>query len=290
MIEHQPRRPWIKLWTQEYIHGTTRTELKPDERSLWTDFMALAGDSPKLGFICIAEDIPYTDEQLAKLLKVDVELLQRATNKMIQFNKIRRNGTGVIEIVNFWKYQPEFDRTEYQRKYMEKYRADKRASKTNSKSNTSKSNVSKTYDGKTPYKEERRGEGKRKENTNIDKPTTNEYIKPNSKENNINSCSNNKQQQNYFIIYEQNIGLLTQKICDELTMLEKEYPFEWFNEAVKEACKHNIRNLAYIQKILESWNTKGFKVDTRKKNKEVKQKTKTTEDVLSHEAKYDKEY
>lgn len=127
----QNRRPWVKLWTREYIHGTTRKELDPAERSLWIDFMALAGDSPQIGNVCIAEDIGYTDDQLCRLLNVDNELLTRAIHKMIDAQKIKRNGTGVIEIINFWKYQPHFDRDAYQREYM----AQKR------KSNTPKSNA-----------------------------------------------------------------------------------------------------------------------------------------------------
>lgn len=126
--EHQPRRPFVFLWTQEYIHGTTRQELLPDERSIFIDFFALAGDSPKLGFVCVAEDVGYTDEQLARLLKVDIELLQRAKTKMVECGKIKINdGTDIIEVLNFWKYQPKFDRTGYQRRYMQSYREQQKA-------------------------------------------------------------------------------------------------------------------------------------------------------------------
>jgi hypothetical protein len=127
--EHQPRRPWIWLWTQEYIHGSTRFELEPDERSVWTDFMALAGDSPVLGSICVSEKVPYTDQQLANVLNISTELLQRAKRKMLEYGKIRINGTGSIELINFWKYQPAFDRTGYQRKYMQNYRKQKKTQK-----------------------------------------------------------------------------------------------------------------------------------------------------------------
>jgi len=119
---HQARRPWIKLWTQAYLHGTTRQELKPDERSVWVDFMSLAGDSPVLGYICVAENVAYTDEQLAAILNISKELLIRAKSKMTEHGKIKENGSGIIEIVNFWKYQPQFDRNEYQREYMKKKR------------------------------------------------------------------------------------------------------------------------------------------------------------------------
>jgi len=66
-------------------------------------------------------------------------------------------------------------------------------------------------------------------------------------------------------IYEQNIGLITPMIAEELANLARDSPVEWFVEAVKEACLQNKRNISYVKAILERWKTEGFKVDTRKK-------------------------
>lgn len=59
--------------------------------------------------------------------------------------------------------------------------------------------------------------------------------------------------------YEQNIGLLTPMIAEELKDLSLEFSFEWFAEAVKEACNAQARNLRYVTKILERWKAEGFK-------------------------------
>jgi DnaD/phage-associated family protein len=62
---------------------------------------------------------------------------------------------------------------------------------------------------------------------------------------------------NIFTLYEQNIGLLTPMIADELAEAEKLYPASWIVEAFKEAVKLNKRNWKYIARILERWSAEG---------------------------------
>jgi DNA replication protein len=60
-----------------------------------------------------------------------------------------------------------------------------------------------------------------------------------------------------FTLYEQNIGMLTPLIADELRDAEKLYPQVWIKEAIKEAVSLNKRSWRYIAKILERWSTEG---------------------------------
>jgi len=60
-----------------------------------------------------------------------------------------------------------------------------------------------------------------------------------------------------FTLYEQNIGMLTPLIADELKEAEKQYPENWIKEAIKEAADLNKRNWRYIARILEHWSTEG---------------------------------
>jgi len=62
---------------------------------------------------------------------------------------------------------------------------------------------------------------------------------------------------NIFALYEQNIGLLTPLIADQLREAEKEYPAEWVEEAFQEAVALNKRSWRYIRAILEHWRTEG---------------------------------
>ncbi|OGO00160.1 MAG: hypothetical protein A2Y58_03420, partial [Chloroflexi bacterium RBG_13_51_52] len=60
-----------------------------------------------------------------------------------------------------------------------------------------------------------------------------------------------------YTLYEQNIGMLTPMIAEELRDAEKLYPKDWIHDAIKEAVLHNKRNIKYIAKILENWSVEG---------------------------------
>jgi len=62
---------------------------------------------------------------------------------------------------------------------------------------------------------------------------------------------------NIFILYEQNIGLLTPMIAEELKEAEKLYPAAWIEEAFEEAVALNKRSWPYIARILERWSVEG---------------------------------
>ena len=60
-----------------------------------------------------------------------------------------------------------------------------------------------------------------------------------------------------FVLYEQNIGLLTPMIADELRDAEKHYPADWLADAFREAVTLNKRNWRYVLAILERWRREG---------------------------------
>ncbi len=62
---------------------------------------------------------------------------------------------------------------------------------------------------------------------------------------------------NVFALYEQNIGLLTPMIAEELRDAEKQYPEQWIGDAIREAANLNKRNWRYIARILENWAARG---------------------------------
>jgi len=62
---------------------------------------------------------------------------------------------------------------------------------------------------------------------------------------------------NIFALYEENIGLLTPLIAEELKEAEKRYPQKWIEEAFREAVELNKRSWRYIARILESWASGG---------------------------------
>ncbi|MBX2997432.1 MAG: DnaD domain protein [Caldilineaceae bacterium] len=62
---------------------------------------------------------------------------------------------------------------------------------------------------------------------------------------------------NVFILYEQNIGLMTELIAEQLRDMEKNYPPDWIQEAFEIAVSNNKRALRYIQAVLKRWETEG---------------------------------
>lgn len=60
-----------------------------------------------------------------------------------------------------------------------------------------------------------------------------------------------------FTLYEQNIGMLTPLIAEEIKEAGKHYPEVWMKDAIKEAATLNKRNWRYIARILEHWSTEG---------------------------------
>jgi DNA replication protein len=62
---------------------------------------------------------------------------------------------------------------------------------------------------------------------------------------------------NIFALYEQNIGMITPMIAEELKEAERLYPPQWIEEAFKEAVTLNKRSWRYIARILERWTSEG---------------------------------
>ncbi len=65
------------------------------------------------------------------------------------------------------------------------------------------------------------------------------------------------QRPNIFVLYEQNIGILTPLLAEQLRDLEKTYAPEWIHDAFEIAISRNKRHLRYIQSILKRWETDG---------------------------------
>lgn len=62
---------------------------------------------------------------------------------------------------------------------------------------------------------------------------------------------------NVFELYEQNIGIITPMIAEELRDAQKTYPAEWVEEAFREAVKARKLNWRYVSRILERWIAEG---------------------------------
>jgi DNA replication protein len=60
-----------------------------------------------------------------------------------------------------------------------------------------------------------------------------------------------------FSLYEQNIGMITPLIADEIRDALQTYPESWLQDAIREAANQNKRKWSYISAILERWRSEG---------------------------------
>jgi DNA replication protein len=62
---------------------------------------------------------------------------------------------------------------------------------------------------------------------------------------------------NIFNLYEQNIGMLSPLVAEDLKSAEREYPPDWIEDAFRIAVANSVRRWAYVRSILERWAREG---------------------------------
>lgn len=72
---------------------------------------------------------------------------------------------------------------------------------------------------------------------------------------------------NIYRLYEENIGVITPLIAEELIEAEESYPSEWISDAFRIAVENNVRNWRYVSAILNRWKEKGR--DERKNRRDT---------------------
>ncbi|MFH0942447.1 MAG: DnaD domain protein [Chloroflexota bacterium] len=77
-----------------------------------------------------------------------------------------------------------------------------------------------------------------------------------------------------FSLYEENIGMLTPIIADQLKQAEQDYPLAWIKEAIEEAVLYNKRQWRYIARILENWSQEGKSHGTHRRDSAEKTGTR----------------
>ena len=239
------RLRWIKLWTQETITGTTSHELEPAERSLWFDFLALAGDSPVPGTVCVAAGIPYTDDQLCQMLNVPPSLLQRASDRMVKAGKITLNA-GCIRISKWEHYQGDYIRMQEHRRRVTHVTPRAAVTKVTRRTEQSREDVP-TREVVTPRKVS----------------STRATSAPASAGDLLHLPPQNpaKNYQQVAQLYAETFGPVTTAIAEVINDACLHYPLDWIGEAFKEAVMHQAKNFAYVKAILKSWGANGYKAE-----------------------------
>lgn len=113
--DHFGKRSWVKLWTNEWLDGTTRYQMSDAQRAFWVDLLAMAGRSRFPGVICAGRDgehfvgYPLNRFQALMAEPIDIEatlgLFERTGKVKITITSEGPPKLFAIELLNWKKYQ-----------------------------------------------------------------------------------------------------------------------------------------------------------------------------------------
>ena len=104
-----PEIRWIKITTDMFDDEKIRlVEAMPDADTLlviWVKLLCQAGKVNANGYIFLAEDIPFTDENLATIFNRPVNTIRLALTTFVNLRMIELNERGLISLPNWEKHQ-----------------------------------------------------------------------------------------------------------------------------------------------------------------------------------------
>ena len=104
------RRIYRKSWCFDNLFGSLRHELNVGQRGMWNDLLDMAKLSRvRPGLISPAEGVGYSHQWLSDFLNIPFEFFEETLELLEKTGRISENHNG-IEIINWWKYQSEYDR------------------------------------------------------------------------------------------------------------------------------------------------------------------------------------
>ncbi len=114
------RRTWVRIFCDKWLRGSIRQE-PVEVRAIFIDLLAMAGDSVygDIGEIKLAKLVGFSDEVIAGVLNVPVEVWKKAKEKLIESSRIEVKNLNIgfmIRVINWKKYQSEYQRQRPSRK------------------------------------------------------------------------------------------------------------------------------------------------------------------------------
>jgi DnaD/phage-associated family protein len=224
-------RTWIKIYCADWLK--TMSDKPLNIRGAWASLMVIAGDGKygDDGVIKLTDDVGVPDIGLAKLLSISAREWRKLKSQFAQDERISVDKNNVITILNWKKYQPEYQR---QKPYREREKLQPKV-------------TTESYNVKLQTEIENRDRDMRIENRDTPlNPPTGSLFDPLTEK--------------ALKDYEDTIVLpgtiLSAEMKAELLQACQTFSPALVSEAIKEAVKQNQRTWRYIRGILNNWQRK----------------------------------
>jgi hypothetical protein len=104
-------RTWVKIYCDKWLSGSLRQETA-ELRGIWADLIALAGSGKygDSGKIMLQNGIGLTNSQFQAILQISKNSWLKAKNQLVNSGRITIDPLGAITIINWKKYQSEYQR------------------------------------------------------------------------------------------------------------------------------------------------------------------------------------
>ena len=258
---------WIKITTTIFDDDKMKLiDNMPDRDTiitLWFKLLVLSGRCNDNGMVYLVPSIPYTDMELAKLWNRPAKIVTKCLDLFTRYKMIERNDKGIY-VCNWYKHQniDALDKLRQrnrnnQKKYREAIKTKKPLTVEVSYGNESiepiVNTVTDVVQSVTPE---------------VKDTVVNEVV-------NIDHDKQDKAIGEVFILYEDNIGMVTPIIAEQIKEAVTQYSVNWIKKAIDKAVKNNVRKWVYVAKVLENWKVKGIMEDN------TMQKQKPTNSVIN---------
>lgn len=280
-------RPWIKLSTGMFDDEKIKLiKNMPEGRSIlliWVELLCFAGKTDNEGVFRFTKEIPYNEEMFASIFGENITTVRLALQTFIKFGMMEKI-EGTYALTNWTKYQSET--TAIERAKEKKHERQKRWRKkqksllleaTSQKRDVSETSPRPSTDVKETHTELEK-EKELEEELDIEGTTKNKNnclsaaaaFNNNFSKTEVITRDHSKQPLvgvETVDFYNKNVFPLSSSYERErLLDLADEYGDEWCIAACKEAIDHQVRSIAYIDKILRTWRAKGYKKIPDKKS------------------------
>lgn len=103
----RPARPWFRFYTESF-NDRKLLRLSPEQRWFWAAILGAARESPRPGFLLVADGVPMTEAELARYADVKVRVARDTIPTLFGLGMLSEED-GILKVCNWHARQFESD-------------------------------------------------------------------------------------------------------------------------------------------------------------------------------------